>query len=81
MPPRTQNPIQHWQLRLRLTAEQAAQRIGISLERYRAVVVRGTERFTEEEIRRVLAETGIAEDRLRAWERRPVRGTRNPPAR
>jgi hypothetical protein len=60
--------VQHWQLCSRLSVEQAAQRLGISSERYRALVVRGTERFTEEEIRRVLAETDIAEDRLRAWE-------------
>jgi hypothetical protein len=78
--PRTQNPVQYWQLCSRLTVEQAAQRIGGSLGRYRAVVVRGTERFTEEEIRRVLAETSIAEDRLRAREKRPLGDTRNPPA-
>ncbi len=39
MRPRTENPVQHWQLRSRLSAEQAAQRIGISPERYGAVVV------------------------------------------
>jgi hypothetical protein len=37
--------------------------------------------FIEEERRRVLAATGIAEDRLRAWEQRPRGDTRNPPAR
>ena len=42
--PRTQNPVQYWQLRKRLTVEQAAQRIGNSSDRYRSVVVRGTER-------------------------------------
>jgi len=81
MPPRTQNPVQYWQLRSRLSVEQAAQRIGISPGRYRAVVVFGKERFTEEEIRKVLAATGIAEDRLRAWEQRPRGDTRNPHAR
>jgi hypothetical protein len=44
-------------------------------------VVLGSEHFTEEEIRKVLAVTGIAEDRLRAWEQRPKGNTRNPPAR
>jgi hypothetical protein len=44
-------------------------------------VVFGKERFTEEEIRQVLFATGIAEDRLRAWEKRPGGDTRNPPAR
>jgi hypothetical protein len=81
MPPRTQNPVQYWQLRSRLSVEQAARRIGISLDRYGVVVVLGTEHFTEEEIRRVLAVTGIAEDRFRAWEQRPRGDTRNPPAR
>jgi len=81
MPPRTQNPVQYWQLRSRLSAEQAAQRIGISPDRYGAVVVLGKDRFTEEEIRQVLAATDIAEDRLRAWEQRPRGDTRNPPAR
>lgn len=61
--------------------EQATLRIGISPDRYRAVVVFGKDRFTEEEIQQVLAATGIAEDRLRAWEQRPVGDTRNPPAR
>lgn len=79
--PRTQNPVQYWQLRHRLSVEQAAQRIGISPERYGAVVVLGTEHFTEGEIRQVLAATGIAEDRLRAWEQRPRGDARNPPAR
>jgi hypothetical protein len=65
-PPRTQTPVQYWQLRERLSAEQAARRVGISADRYRAVVVIGTERFTEDEIRQVLAATGIAEDRLQA---------------
>ena len=81
MPPRTQNPVQYWQLRARLSVEQAAQRIGVSVARYRDVVVRGDEHFTEEEIRKVLATTGIAEDRLRVWEQRPQGDTRNPPAR
>lgn len=81
MPPRTQNPVQYWQLRARLSIEQAAQRIGISADRYGAVIVQGTEHFTEEEIRKVLAVRGIAEDRLRAWEARPRGDTRNPPAR
>jgi cyanate lyase len=81
MLPRTQNPVQNWQLRKRLSGEQAAQRIGISADRYCVVVVFGKERFTEDEIRQVLAATGIAEDRLRAWEQRPQGDTRNPPAR
>lgn len=80
-PPRTQNPIQYWQLRSCLTIEQAAQRVAISLDRYRAIVVFGKDCFTEEEIRRVLVVTGIAEDRLRAWEQRPRGDTRNPLAR
>lgn len=46
MPPRTQNPIQYWQLRSHPSMEQAAQRLGISTDRYRAVVVQGTERLT-----------------------------------
>lgn len=37
MRPATENPVQLWQLSKRLQAEQAAQRIGISLERYREV--------------------------------------------
>lgn len=77
MPPRTQ----YWQLRSGLNVEKAALRIGISPERYRAVVVFGQECFTEEEIRQVLAATGIAEDRLRVWEQRPRGDMRNPPAR
>jgi hypothetical protein len=66
--PRTQNPVQYWQLRSRLTVQQAADRIGITLDRYRSVVVLGESRFTEAEIRQVLSVTGIAEDRLRDWE-------------
>jgi len=81
MPPRTQNPVQSWQLRSRLSVEQAAQRIGIPPERYRAVVVLGDDRFNEPEIQRVLAVTGLAEDRLRAWERRPQGDPRISPAR
>lgn len=69
--PRTQNPVQFWQLRKRLTVDQAAHRIGIHVERDRTVVVRGDSRFTEDEISHVLAATGIAEDRLRAWAKRP----------
>lgn len=79
--PRTQNPLQFWQLRKRLTLEQAANRIGISRNRYFAVVLRGDEKFTEAEIQKVLSVTDIAEDRLRAWERRPRGDTNNPPAR
>src|SRR5690349_9756926 len=60
MPPRTQNPVQYWQLRSRLSVEQAAQRIGISPDRYRVVVVAGSERFTDEEIRQVPAATDSA---------------------
>lgn len=41
--PRTQNPVQYWQLHSRLTVEQAAHRIGISPDRYRAAVVFGKE--------------------------------------
>jgi hypothetical protein len=44
-------------------------------------VVFGKERFTEEEIRHILAATDIAEDRLRAWEQRSRGDTRNAPAR
>lgn len=66
----TQNPVQRWQLSNRLSVEQSAQRIGVRSDRYRAVVVFGTERFTEEEIQKVLAATDIAEERLRTWERR-----------
>lgn len=73
--------MQYWQLRSRLTVEQVARRTGIPADRYRAVVVFGEARFTEEEIRKVLAATGIDEDRLRAWEGRPRGDTRNPPAR
>ncbi len=58
-------PVIYWgtarKLSKRLPAEQAAQSIGISPDRYRAVVVRRSERLTEEEIRKVLAVTGIAE--------------------
>ena len=79
--PRTQNPVQFWQLRKRLTVEQAAHRNGIAVKRYRAVVVRGDSRFTEEEIRQVLTRTGIPEERLRAWEQRPRGDTPNPLAR
>jgi len=73
--------VQHWQLRSRLTIEAAAARIGISPDRYGMVVVLGNGRFTEEEIRQVVAATGIEEERLRAWERQPWGDTRNPPAR
>ena len=79
--PRTQNPIQFWQLWKRLTVEQAAHRIGIPVERYRAVVVRGDGRFTEKKIRQVLTRTGIPEEGLRAWEQRPRGDIRNPRAR
>ena len=61
--PRTQNPVQYWQLRSRLTMQEAADRIGISLDRYRSVVISGERRFTEDEIQQVLSATGIAEDR------------------
>jgi len=81
MPPRTQNPVQYWQLRSGLSVEQAAQGIGISPDRYRAVVVFGKDRFTGEELQQVLAATGVAEDRLRAREQRPQGDTRIPPAR
>lgn len=81
MPPRTQNPVQYWQLRSRLSVQQAVQRIGISAERYADVVVLGNARFTEDEIRKVLTATGIVEDELRAWEQRLQVDTRNPPAR
>ena len=81
MSPRTQNPVQYWQLCRRFSVEEAARCIGISSDRDGAVVVLGTERFTEEEIRKVLAATGIGEERLRAWEQRPRGDTRNPPAR
>jgi len=50
--PRTQNPVQYWQLRSRLSVEQAAQRIGISAARCRAVVVCGKGCFNEEEVQR-----------------------------
>ena len=76
--PRTQNLVQFWQLRRRLTLEKAADRIGISRDRYRAVVVRGDERFTEVEIQKVLASTDVAEEKLRAREQRPHGDTRNP---
>jgi hypothetical protein len=79
--PRTQNPVQYWQLRSRLTDQQAADRIGLTLARYRAVVVSGESRFTEAEIQQVLSVTGIAEDRLRDWEQRPKGDVRNPLAR
>lgn len=78
MPPRTQSSVQYWQLRRRLRVEQAAQRIGITPDRYSAVVVLGTEQITEKELRKVLAATGIAEERLRAWKARPRQDTRNP---
>ena len=61
--------------------EQAAERIRISPDRYREVVVSGDEPFTQEEFQRVLSVTGIAEGALRAWERRPRGDTRNPAAR
>jgi hypothetical protein len=61
--------------------EQAAERIGISRDRYSEVVVRGDERFIPEELQRVLSVTGIAEGTLKAWEQRPRGDTRNPPAR
>ena len=79
--PRTQNPVQYWQLMKRLTVEQAAERIGISPDRYREVVVSGNEHFTQEELQRVLSVTGIAKGALRAWEHRPKGDTRNPLAR
>jgi hypothetical protein len=80
MLPRTQNPVQFWQLHSRLSVEQAAKRIGIAPDRYRVVVVFGKDRFIEEEIHQVLAATGIAEDSLRAWEQRPKGDSRIPPA-
>lgn len=55
MRPRTENPVQYWQLRSRLSVEQAAERIGISPDLYRTVVVFGKSRFSEPEIQRVLA--------------------------
>ena len=61
--------------------QEAADRIGITLDRYLTVVLSGEGRFTEPEIQQVLSVTGIAEDRLRAWEQRPKGDVRNPPAR
>lgn len=37
-PPRMQNPIQHRQLRRRLSVQQAASQLGLAPARYRAVV-------------------------------------------
>lgn len=79
--PRTQNPIQYWQLRRRLSLEQAASRLGLSPARYRAVVVFGRERLSDAELGHVHAITGVALDVLRAWQDRPSGDTRNPPAR
>jgi hypothetical protein len=39
--------VQYWQLRSHLSVEQAAQRIGIPRDRYRAVVVSRNDRFTK----------------------------------
>lgn len=79
--PRTHNPIQYWQLRRRLNVEQAAVRLGLSSARYRTVVVFGTERLTEAELRQVQTIAGIDEKTLRRWQQRPRGDTRNPPAR
>jgi hypothetical protein len=79
--PRTQNPVQYWQLRKRLTVAEAAERTGISRERYREIVVLGTATFTDEEIRLVVAAAGIPENLIRAWEERPRGDVRNPLAR
>lgn len=79
--PRTQNPIQYWQLRKHLTVEQAAEIIGILRDRYLEIVVSGNEHFTREELQRLLSATAITEDKLRAWEQRPKGDTRNPAAR
>jgi hypothetical protein len=43
--PSNPKPCQYWRLRKRLGIEQAAQRIGISADRYGAVVVLGTEQL------------------------------------
>lgn len=79
--PRTHNPVQYWQLRRRLSVEQAAFRLGLSPARYRVVVVLGTERFTDAELRQAQRITGISEETLRVWQQRPRGDTRNPPAR
>jgi len=44
-------------------------------------LVFGKDRVTEDEIQQVLSVTGIAADRLRAWEQRPMGDTRNPQVR
>lgn len=59
----------------------AASRIGISRDRYRDVVVSGKSRLIEEEIQRIVAVTGISEDRIRTWAQKPCGDTRNPAAR
>ena len=79
--PRTQNPIQYWQLGRRLSVDQAASRLGLSAVRYRAVVVFGEERLSELELRQVHTVTGVALDVLRGWQDRPRGDTRNPMAR
>jgi len=78
--PRTQNPIQHWQLRRRLNVEQAAVSLGLSPARYRSVVVLGSDRFSDAELRQVHKVTGISVGNLRAWQDRPRGDVRNPPA-
>ena len=79
--PRTQNPIQYWQLRQRLSVEQAALRLGLSPARYRAVVIFGMERLSDVELLQFHTVTGIRVEVLRAWQERPRGDTRNPPAR
>lgn len=78
---RTHNHVQYWQLRRRLSVEQAAFRLGRSPARYRVVVVLGTERFTDAELRQAQRITGMGEETLRVWRQRPRGDTRNPQAR
>lgn len=77
---RTQNPILRWQLRRRLSVEEAAARLGLSPARYRSFVF-GWERLSDAELQQAHTITGIGVEVLQAWQQRPRGDTRNPPAR
>jgi hypothetical protein len=69
--PRLGNRIRHWQRDNYLDADEAAERLGISLDRY--LEISGLARPTREEIEKIVAVTGIARKWLEDWAARPRR--------
>jgi hypothetical protein len=73
------NRIRHWQRDNRLNAEDAARKLGMTLERY--VQISSLGRPTPEEVDRVVAVTGIDREWLEGWANRPPRTTQVVPPR